>query len=124
MYERFEFTVPFHRDKSACEVKIVNRNGLTIVIVKEIGEGMSICNAFEFLLPQVLTHFGLSHENLIWIEYWPKHLDRLDEYSMVSYRLHNSYPFKVGGARWQYLGDSEETAINIAIAALNPSFKQ
>ena len=111
MYERFEFTIPFHRDKSACEVKLVKHGEMNLIFVKEINEGMSICNAFEYLFPQVLAHFNLSPENPIkWIEFWENSiLGDGDEYSLVNYQLRNG---KAINPYWTYLGNSEQTAIN------------
>jgi hypothetical protein len=112
MYERFEFNVRFHRDQSACEVKLVKKNETNIIFVKEINEGMSICNAFGDLFPQVLVHFGLTSDSPIcWIEYWGKdaQISREDEYSLVCYELDNG---KAHSPYWRYLGNSEQAVID------------
>ncbi|MEB3190446.1 MAG: hypothetical protein VKL42_08905 [Snowella sp.] len=111
MYKRFEFNVQFHKDKSACEVKLVKIDDTNLIFVKDIDEGMSICNAFEFLFPQVLAHFNLSPDDIHWIEFWEKQylIDDEDEYSLVSYELKNG---KAQKPNWTYLGESEEEAIH------------
>lgn len=112
MYKRFEFNVQFHKDKSACEIKLVKIDDTNHIFVKDIGEGMSTCNAFEFLFPQVLAHFNLSPDSDIrWIEFWEKLrlLDGEDEYSLVSYHLKNG---KAQNPIWTYLGNSEEEALH------------
>ena len=112
VYERFEFTVPFHKEKSACEVKLVKVDQMRLIFVKDINEGMSICNAFEYLFPQVLAHFNLSPDSHIrWIEFWERLelIDEEDEYSLVHYQLSNG---KAHSPYWRYLSNSKQAAIS------------
>lgn len=107
----FEFNVQFHKEKSACEIKLVKIDDTNYIFVKDIDEGMSTCNAFEFLFPQVLAHFNLSpNSDICWIEFLEEsRLDGEDEYSLVSYELKNG---KAQKPNWTYLGKSEEEALH------------
>ena len=92
-------------------MKLVKHGEINLIFVKDINEGMSPCNAFEYLFSQVLAHFNLSPDSPIkWIEFWEKsNFREKDEYSLVNYQIRNG---KAVNPYWTYLGDSEQTAIN------------
>lgn len=110
-FEQFTYRVRSNNCLAQCEVKFIPRQYDLVVIVKELPDnpGMSICNAFEDLFPQVVSAARLPLDSIKWVEYWPACSDREeDEYCQVHYEL--SYG-KATRPSWRYLGHTEGTAL-------------
>ncbi len=71
----FPFRVSANRIEAHCGIKIhCHPNELAVVVVTELPDnpGMSICNAFEDLLPRICCHFQLNPRQIEYFEYWEK----------------------------------------------------
>ena len=62
----------FHGCESICGIDIYPINEYIVVVATELVENMgtSITNAFETLCANVVKHFGISIEKVIWIEHY------------------------------------------------------
>lgn len=108
------YTNSANKAKGNCHVEIPAPN---VAIVSETpnNTGMSVCNAFEDLVPQVCEVFGLCLDHLIWIEHWGKWsvaegapYDRdEEEYTQVLFDIESG---RACNPRWRYLG-SDRTAL-------------
>lgn len=68
----FDFKVSSNRCLARCGVDVYQGRESSVVVVTELPDnpGMSICNAFEDLFPQVCRKYALNPEKVLWIEYW------------------------------------------------------
>ncbi|MGH2416468.1 MAG: hypothetical protein ACRDEA_22800, partial [Microcystaceae cyanobacterium] len=68
----FTYIPSSNRFPARCSLEVYRGNNSAVVIVTELpdNEGMSICNAFEDLIVQVVKAYDLDPANLLWIEHW------------------------------------------------------
>ena len=87
----FPFRVSANAYPAHCHVRLVRRGADVALILSELASnaGMSICNAFEDLLPQIALAYDLDPERLTVIEHWGPFSyedgDREEEFSRVTY---------------------------------------
>jgi hypothetical protein len=68
----FNYKVKANNYPAHCGIEITRHSDSALVICTELptNEGMSICNAFEDLVPQVVSYYELNLHRLIWVEHW------------------------------------------------------
>ena len=82
-----------NRGHATCHVRIIRREGReeAVVIVSALAEndGMSPCNAFEELAPQLVDYFDLDPRRLTYLERWGSFSyndqKREEEFSVVTF---------------------------------------
>ena len=94
----FPFRVSANRYGAHCHVRIIEAGPYTVLILSELAsnEGMSVCNAFEDLLPQITYAYGLDPEHLTVIEHWGPFSygdhERDEEFSRITYTYEPDCP--------------------------------
>ncbi|MCP4544228.1 MAG: hypothetical protein GY832_44515 [Chloroflexi bacterium] len=70
---RFDYTVPHNAFPAFCDVRIYDREDVQIVGLTEVtgNTGMSVTNAFEYIVEQLVEAHGLDADRITWIEHYP-----------------------------------------------------
>lgn len=81
----FNYRVKANNYPGICGIEVLDFEFIDLAIVTELpdNQGMSICNAFEDLVPQVANSFGLELQRLVWVEHWLARLDCPETYDLV-----------------------------------------
>ena len=105
----FPYRVSANRYVAHCHVRLVRRGADALLLISELASnpGMSICNAFEDLLPQLTFAFDLlpcldraGPEHLTVIEHWGPFSygdqERAEEFTRVTYTYDPDQPARIG----------------------------
>ena len=103
----FPYRVSSNAYVAHCHVRIIRRQSGALLIVSELASngGMSVCNAFEDLLPLIAYAFDLDPDVLIVVEHWGPFsytatdrgsADRDEEFVRVTYTFDRERPARIG----------------------------
>lgn len=93
----FPYKVSANRFPCKCGIDVYSLNDFDVVLATELdsNQGMSICNAFEDLVPQVANAYSLNIHRLLWIEHWLERKDNHDRYpesyDVVLFQIQNHH---------------------------------
>ena len=96
----FRYRVAANAYPAHCHIRIIRqkKEADALLIVSELAsnEGMSVCNAFEDLLPQIACAYGIGPEHLTVIEHWGPFSygdhERDEEFSRITYTYEPDRP--------------------------------
>lgn len=76
----FKYT-PYNNIEAWCDIEIYQRGPTTVVIMTEMPDnpGMSVTNACEFIVTQMLRAYPLDPGRCIWIEHYPERYPAIEE---------------------------------------------
>lgn len=85
----FNYRVRANNFHCKCGIEVLDFDSISLAIVTELpdNQGMSICNAFEDLAPQVANSFGLELEKLVWVEHWIPRSTYPESYDLVLFQI-------------------------------------
>lgn len=98
------------RGDSCCRLRIFYPHPeQPVVVLGDAGQGGSITNSAEFILPQIAAAFSLDLYGAVWIEHYPQY--RNDPDGVEFSQIHPSPCGNKVGIIWSYLKQDKAEAL-------------